>query len=607
MKTSLTIVMSSLAVWISAIQAATVASDQAQKDQPSAELISIAGNVERAVSIVRFQKAASEAGLSSGGMLVGVATSMEKILPRQAPVDVAATKQVELSLAPNEKESVQIAVLSTKGPLRKVAVSVGDLKGSGGTVFKHENIDCDVVGYVETKSRPPYGTPHVGWWPDPILKGLPAVDIAAGDLQTFWVRLRAPKGQPAGVYRGIATVSAEGVTPVTLEFRVRVRRFTLPDCSPLPLAITFSPEDNPTPQTQRDQAEWRKSGDYPIQAWKKHKLQWADFLADYYITYDSLYHHGMPDFEVLTHLQRQGRLGRFNLGYFGDVGPRPEDLAAWKADHLPRFRAAYAKAKELGLLDHAYLYGCDETPAEHFPQVQRAAAILKEEFPGVPVMTTTYDQSYSLASPIKSVDAFCPLTPSFSPTKAAAARAAGKQVWWYICCGPHHPYANMFIEYPAIEGRLLMGPMTARQRPDGFLYYQISIWNSRRPITTGPFTDWDPRSWTTYHGDGSWTCVAADGLPVPTIRLENFRDGLEDFAYVLLLEKLVRQRLAKGDTLPAEEKKWLAEAQAALLVPPSLVNDMTHYSRDPAALYAWRNRIADLIDRSDTGSGDPTR
>ena len=75
----------------------------------------------------------------------------------------------------------------------------------------------------------------------------------------------------------------------------------------------------------------------------------------------------------------------------------------------------------------------------------------------------------------------------------------------------------------------------------------------------------------------------------------------------VLLEKLVRQRLAKGDTLPAEEKKWLAEAQAALLVPPSLVNDMTHYSRDPAALYAWRNRIADLIDRSDTGSGDPSR
>ena len=135
-------------------------------------------------------------------------------------------------------------------------------------------------------------------------------------------------------------------------------------------------------------------------------------------------------------------------------------------------------------------------------------------------------------SVIKSMDAFCPLTPSFDPAKAAKARAAGKQVWWYICCGPHHPHANMFIEYPAIEGRLLMGAMTAKQRPDGFLYYQISIWNSRQPITSGPFTDWDPRSWTTYHGDGSWTCVGPDGTPLPTIRLENFRDGLEDYAYV---------------------------------------------------------------------------
>jgi len=598
MSTSRVIVLCCTAAWVSAIQAATGVSDAAGSGQPIAERIAIAGNAGRAASIARFEKAAGDAGLSSGGMLVGVATSMDKVLPRGAPVDVAATRQVELSLAQNEKESFQIAVLSTKGPLRKVAVSVGDLKGPGGAVFKHENIDCDVVGYVQTKSQPPYGSPHVGWWPDPILQGLGAVEIAAGDVQTFWVRLRAPRGQPEGVYGGAATVSAEGVAPVMLGLNVRVRRFALADCSPLPMAITFSPEENVIPQTQREQAEWAKSEDYPIRAWKKHKLQWADFLADYYITYDSLYHHGMPDFEVLTHLQRQGRLGRFNLGYFGDVGPRPEDLTAWKTDHLPRFRAAYAKAKELGLLEHAYLYGCDETPAERFLQVQRAAAILKAEFPGVPVMTTTYDQSYGLASPIKSVDAFCPLTPSFNPAQATAARAAGKQVWWYICCGPHHPYANMFIEYPAIEGRLLMGPMTARQRPDGFLYYEISIWNSRRPITAGPFTDWEPRSWTTYHGDGSWTCVATDGMPAPTVRLENFRDGLEDFAYVVLLEKLVRQRLAKGDTPSTEEAKWLAEAQAALVVPPSLVKSMTEYSHDPAALYAWRNRIGDLIDRA---------
>ena len=163
----------------------------------------------------------------------------------------------------------------------------------------------------------------------------------------------------------------------------------------------------------------------------------------------------------------------------------------------------------------------------------------------------------------------------------------------------------MFIEYPAIDGRLLMGAMTAKERPDGFLYYQISIWNSRHPITSGPFTDWNPRSWTTYHGDGSWTCVGPDGTPLATIRLENFRDGLEDYAYTVLLESLIRQREAHLDSSTPAQQQWLTEAHAAQPVPATLVKSMTEYSRDPAQVYVWRNRIAELIERSGTADTDP--
>ena len=232
--------------------------------------------------------------------------------------------------------------------------------------------------------------------------------------------------------------------------------------------------------------------------------------------------------------------------------------------------------------------------AELFPRVQQAAALLKAEFPGVPIMTTTYDQSYGMESVIKAMDAFCPLTPSFDMAKAARARAAGRQVWWYICCGPHHPHLNMFIEYPAIEARLLMGAMTAKYRPEGFLYYQISIWNSRRPIASGPFTDWDPRSWTAYHGDGSWTCVGPDGTPLPTIRLENFRDGLEDYAYVRLLDEAVRKAESAGG-LDARRTAWLKQAKAALETPAELLKSKTEYSRDPAVLYRYRDALAEAI------------
>jgi hypothetical protein len=240
-----------------------------------------------------------------------------------------------------------------------------------------------------------------------------------------------------------------------------------------------------------------------------------------------------------------------------------------------------------------------------FPSLENISQTLHRDFPGALLMTTSYDHSFGMDTVAKTMEAWCPLTPSFKPEQAARARAAGRKVWWYICCGPHHPHANMFIEYPAIEGRLLMGAMTAKQRPDGFLYYQISIWNSRQPITGGPFTDWDPRSWTTYHGDGSWTCVGPDGTPLPTIRLENFRDGLEDYAYTVILEEIIRRREASAASRTASAIAWLNEARAVLLVPPALVKSMTEFSREPAALYAWRDRLGDLIDQSGMAEVNP--
>jgi hypothetical protein len=562
------------------------------------DVASLQAELARLESLTRFRAAFAQfrrevqAGPEPrADVAVGFATSMEKILPRGAPISVTATNRLEVSLARNEKGSFQVLVLPCDRPLRDVRVRAGNLASAGGAEFLSTHITAAPVGYVRTRSTPPYGSSHVGWWPDPILDFMDSAPIAKGDLQSFWVRLRAPKDQPPGLYQGKLEVLVDGAPAFAFDLSVTVFPFTLPDRSPLPLAITFSPEDSPLPATQKQQEAWRRSPDYPLNAWKKHKLRWADFLADYYITYDSLYHHGVPDTEVLTHLRDQGRLGMYNLGYYDHVQTNPAAIAAWKTAELPRFRQAYADARALGLLKHAYIYGCDEAAAELFPLVQTAGRILKTEFPDVLVMTTTYDQSYGLQSVITAMDAFCPLTPSFDPAKAARARQAGKQVWWYICCGPHHPHANMFIEYPAIEGRLIMGAMTAKYRPDGFLYYQISIWNSEKPITSGPFTDWDPRSWTTYHGDGSWTCAGPDGTPLPTIRLENFRDGLEDYAYARLLDSAVATVEAAPE-LRAAHADWLAQAKARLEVPADVLKNKTEYTHDPAALYRWRDGLA---------------
>ncbi|MBM3476140.1 MAG: DUF4091 domain-containing protein [Armatimonadetes bacterium] len=533
-------------------------------------------------------------------VVVGFATSMEKVLPRAGVPNLTTAREVSLALARNERESLQVVVMPLEADLPAAKIRVTDLRGKDRPRLAAANVTASPVGYVETKATPPYGSSHVGWWPDPILTFMEEADIAQGDAQAFWVQVRAPKDQPAGVYRGTLELLSEDKSVFSFDLTVRVYGFEVPDTSPLPLAITFAPHDFPTPETTETQAKWRESPDYPINGWKEHRAEWADFLADYYITIDSLYEYpsSSPDFENLKRLHDEGRLGTFNLGYFSVLGEGDKALQEWPAGVLDRLRPRYERAKELGLLDHAYIYGCDEHPADQFPAVERAAAALKAAFPDVPVMTTTYDHSFGLESVIKSVDWWCPLTPRFDADKAAQARALGKQVWWYICCGPHHPFPNMFVEYPAIDGRVLMGAMTAKYRPDGFLYYQISIWNSQKPIESGPFTDWDPRSWTTYHGDGSWTCVGPGGTPLPTIRLENFRDGLEDHAYFLRLEAAVAKAKAAG-TPGAERAEWLRQAEEALAVPPEVVAGLNVYTQKPEDVYRWRNRLAELIEAAD--------
>lgn len=561
-------------------------------------------------SYCSFREACLKAGQDSSKMCVGVASPMMKVLPRGEKLPASPAKEATVRLARNERESIQIIVAPGDNDLTGVRVRASDLRRDDGTVFAAANVACDVMGYVHTVRKPPYRVgcwnptnsapgrvrattnAPVGWWPDPILNFLDGVNVSNTDAQSFWIRVHCPESQPAGVYKGTLTVTADGIPPFAVPFNVRVNDFSVPKKAPLPMAITFGPGPSAQFATLEEQAlnaKLRKDPEFPGNMWRKHELAWGDFLADYYITMDSLYHRSDIHWDVLLRLKKQGRLSRFNLGYWGYFTGGADEEAKWRKQQVEPLKQAYAKAKELGLLEHAYVYGCDEIATNWFGNIRRCVQILKEELPGVPISTTAYDHEFGVGTPLDVMDWFTPLTPKFDAEKAAKSRAAGHQVWWYICCGPHAPQANMFIECPAIEGRVLMGAETTRMRPDGFLYYQITIWNSKRCITSGPFTDWDPRSWTRYHGDGSWTCVGPDGMPLPTIRLENFRDGLEDYAYALELERRLNARANKDDA-------WSKRAKELLAVPGDVMQSMPQFTGDPDAVMRWRNAMADLIE-----------
>lgn len=53
-------------------------------------------------------------------------------------------------------------------------------------------------------------------------------------------------------------------------------------------------------------------------------------------------------------------------------------------------------------------------------------------------------------------------------------------------------------------------------------------WYGHGIVDDGPFSDWDPRTFANRPGDGSLFYPGPD-RPIPSIRLENIRDGLEDY------------------------------------------------------------------------------
>lgn len=556
-----------------ALTARTVAAEDAARSRRHAD------------SLARFAADCARAGTARQGVLFGQASSMTRVFPRDAFAARPATN-LHVRLARRETEAVQLLVAPTEGDLKGVKVTVSDL-WNGDVRFAATNVAAHALGYVEMKIMPDYThwstqvtpsntlvrvsrPPVLGWYPDPILDFLGAVDVAKGDVQGFWLSVRCPVGQPAGTYRGTVEVAGERF-PLT----VRVNDFTLPAVAPVPMNIAFKPGwrdpmlsvDGIRSETyEQGERRIRENRDCAAYLARQQTHAWAQFLADRLITIDYLYPSVGPRWDELVQLKREGRLGAFNLAYWNQNV---------KDDWFKLPRERYAKAKELGLLDHAVFYGMDEIPPERFGAAADVVARFKREFPDVPLVTTCKDKSYGCDSALSGIDVFIPVNEVYNPTNAARARAEGRKVGWYNCGGADVSVAQFFLGRSPIESRMMMGAPAAKYGPEWFLYYEICQWSSRDPITRGPFTDWSPETWVNWSGDGSLTACGPGGRPLSTVRLENFRDGLEDYHYAKILR-------ARGGTVT---------------VPESLVTSLRAFSDDPDAYQAWRDALADEIER----------
>ena len=532
--------------------------------------------------------------------IVALADSMDAVMLKDFKLKLQkADSSAKLSLAGNEYEGVQVVIMPKTENLSKVSVSVtppvrADEKKSLFTV------DIGAIAHAETR-KPPYPVDYTGFWPDGIIYGVNEMDLQAGETASFYVRFFAPAETPPGKYLTTITVSAKQQKPYSFPLELEVFDFSIPTRQPLPIAISMDP--SAICHAYGYQLQHTEDG-YKIDAKGQEAInRFYDLAQSYKLNPDYIY----------LRPEKKNSMNRFDFGrsYMAELKQKnlddpyciinasvldpsvvdPDDPKIQEdinsiLKHLDYFVPVMEKA---GLRDQLYIYGFDEGIIG--PIFTKVFGAVKKAYPDIETMTTS--TIYSLNNPaLNYLDIWVPFAYLYAENEdfVRRVRARGIKVWWYICNNPRPPEITFMLDTLQMNPRMLMGAMTMRYRPEGFLYWAVNAAHKGGEKASGlPRSSWNPATFETDNGEGSLFVLWEDQIR-PTLRLENFRDGLEDYHYYLLLEREVKALEAKNFSHPA-----LISAKSALKAPETLIKNTHDYTHDSSKVRALRNLLAEEI------------
>lgn len=520
--------------------------------------------------------------------------------------------------AGNEDESFQLVVVPREKDIKNFHIIASDLKSDDSVIGK-DHISWKKVEYVNTEKEL-YPVEYVGLWPDPLVAGDKTDIDAAHYAQPFWITVHIPEKTRPGIYRGNLLLCGDGVAATEIPFSVNVWNFSLPQCPTFRTAFGGNWAANfyvknglikPDRAVMDDiNRKYRNALlDYRISPIRiSREQQETEYTKVLIRAEDGSYHadHSTFDRDFNQYTKDGIRFNAFSFGtYWGwrnhlkgekqKIIILSEDrkvLEVLELDVLsPCFNelmAAYFKSWNDYLirnrsLNKAYYYIYDEPKPEEEKKVNDLLNIIHQQAPGLKTIIPGLPQKGHAADTFPQLDIMCPLLSGIDFNVADKLKSRGKESWWYVCLNPRHPYPNFFIDYPALDHRIIFW-MSWKYKVEGLLYWQTTYWN------VNPWMN--AETYPTTHGDG---CLFYPGktLPiqiVPTIRLEVIRDGIEDYEYFTILEKLLADRRSRN--LPPELS---ARAKELLQIPASIVSTTNSYTQTPEDIIKRRILIGNTI------------
>jgi hypothetical protein len=257
----------------------------------------------------------------------------------------------------------------------------------------------------------------------------------------------------------------------------------------------------------------------------------------------------------------------------------PPDLTSEQLDLF--YREVVRHVREEGWLSRMYFYVTDEPERAEYPRVRELAARIKQADQSIRTMVTEpWVRELSDVIDIWCVDVpvlgdSVPVLPLAArgpwnvvfdwqvnppPSQYVSLRAQGKEAWLYTCDSAIFlDYPDLFIDADAAAARVL--PWLAyRHGFTGLLY-----WNTVSSYPK-PGDPWDDQYQYLANGDGNLLYPGIPGRPdirahspIPSLRLQLLRDGLEDYKYLMLLEEALGPERARAvaSEVAGSSLRWL--------------------------------------------------
>ena len=569
------------------------------------------------------------------GFAVRHVSVTRKVFP-ETPVENAAGP-FRFALARNETEELQLAVRSSAA-ITSLEVRVTPLVSASGarlglSVGHVECVPLDAATAYYSSSAFDWELRHPeseqfseGWagsWPDPIVPGN-ACALTARTSKAFRFKVKTDGTTAPGIYRGSIAWIADGREIRRDDVVLKVWDFALPEHAELPAIYDFTGSDKrwwkPGEKTNSGSLErmWAFMAENRLcpngissRIWlgrdkkdghvKASFREW-DRLADLYFRKYGFPRSYMPsEFWIFgwTHPPRPflGEAPYEGKWPYDDVD-RGKLRPAYKAVYQEALRLFLKHVEEKGLKDRFELYISDEPYVLNpkiVPQMKALCEMVHEVDPTVRIYASTwkYQPKWNDSLDIWGGGHFG----NFKREAIGERIAAGKTIWF------------------TTDGQFVIDSIQAtaeRMLPhycDAFGVKAYEFWGIAW-YTYDPWTcasHWYMRQcgilgrrnkWVRYpNADGYLVYPPKPGMPdrpIPSVRLECAREGVEDYSYLKRLEALAA---AKDDPRADEAAAVLRDYRALCRIPNPGGRYMSQILPDPEVLDRLRFRAGELLSK----------